>query len=124
MATLECAPPVLPPIIAAKLATAIRSSGFDLEIDFYHDDQDGQHSLVFLTSHSRARESISGIIAGACLCELTRGELTEAGETIQASAVIARARQFEVEFQPLIADEIAEETRAAPAPVRSWWKFW
>jgi hypothetical protein len=100
-----------------------RAAGFE----FYHEREPDEQSCVWLKWSGNAREAVSGIIAAACLCEMTGGHLddTEAGETIQALDAVPWARQQEADFQSMIeAEDQRPAVRAQTAASRPWWRFW
>lgn len=129
---------------------SIRSNGFAIEIhhdfapvtftgflpasykdqpagfEYYYDLEADEQACVSLKWSGNAREAVSGLIAAACLCELTAGRLvdTESGETIEASSAIAWGRQCEADFRQLLEEEnVLPATTARPVS-KPWWKLW
>ena len=94
--------------------------------EYYYELETDQQSCVSLVWSGRAREAVCGIIAAACLCQLTAGSLldTEAGETIEAPAVIAWARQCEADFEPILQKQDAQLTERTQPHVKPWWRLW
>jgi hypothetical protein len=92
---------------------------------YYNLEADGKSCVYFIWA-GRAREAVSGIIAAACLCHLTAGQLvdTEAGDTIEAPEVIAWARHEETGFQQMIEEETMMPVKEAKSTVKPWWRFW
>jgi hypothetical protein len=129
---------------------SIRANGFPLELDCtfdprtftgflpasYRSSPGGFEYLHAVETDGASRssfvwqgnptEAISGIIAAACLAELTGGDLvdTDSGETIPAVSVIEWARKSEAELRAVM--NAVQERSSAPtrAHGRPWWKFW
>ena len=99
-----------------------QAAGFEYYCDLETDEQ----CCVMLRWSGRAREAVSGLIAAACLCHLTTGHLvdTEEGETIEATSVIAWARQCEADLQQLLERQDLKLAAGAQTPRPSWWRFW
>jgi hypothetical protein len=49
---------------------------------------------------------------------------TEAGETIEASSVIAWARQCETDFQQMLEEENGMPVKETQRQDNPWWRFW
>jgi hypothetical protein len=103
-----------------------RYRGKPAGFEYYYECESVEQSCVSLRWAGRAHEAVSGLIAAACLCHLTAGQLmdTEAGETLEPGSVIAWARQHETDFQQMIADENQEPIVAEQPTIKRWWRFW
>ena len=93
------------PVIFSGFLPA-RHKGRDAGFEYYYDAEGSEEAFVSLVWAGRAREGASAVVAAACLCQLTGGELedTEAGEKVSASDAVAWARREEAGFL-VIAEE-------------------
>jgi hypothetical protein len=103
-----------------------RYQGQPAGFEYYYDPGADGKSCVSLVWAGRIREAVSGIIAAACLCHLTKGYLidTEAGETIEAPSAIDWARHEESGFQQMITEENMTPVKKTKSKVKPWWRFW
>ena len=129
---------------------AIHVEGFDLELDCdfdpkthtgflparyrgdpagfeYYCDPLNEDATVSLKWGGNLREAASGIIAAACLCKLTSGQLLDpqADEVISALSVMDWARREELGLQEMMTNAT---TPGNPpnnsSTARAWWKLW
>lgn len=132
---------------------AIRANGFSLEVDQgfdpatpsgflparymgkdtgfeYYCERDGNDfTRVSLRWSGDPREAVSAIIAAACLCQLTGGELfdPQSGDTISAAETIAWARRCEADLLEVVPKQVKkEDANSKPNKGRSrpWWRLW
>lgn len=94
--------------------------------EYHYDRESDEQCCVSLMWTGGAHEAVSGLIAAACLCHSTAGQLidTQAGVTIDAGSVVVWARQHETEFQQMLANESQEPIVAEPPNDKRWWRFW
>ena len=103
-----------------------RYKGQPAGFEYYYDLETDEQCCLSLSWSGRARAAVSGLIAAACLCQLTAGHLldTEAGDTIEAPSAIAWARQCETDFQHMLEKENVMPTNGTRPQTKPWWKFW
>jgi hypothetical protein len=99
-----------------------RYKGQPAGFEYYYSLETEEQSCVSLCWSGRAHEAVSGLIAAACLCQLTSGHLTdtEAGETIEDSSAIAWARQHETDFQEMLEKENGVPVKRTQPLTKPW----